>query len=365
MTEAVLSRLDAPEKFLNEWAALFAQAEEPTFFQSPEWMTAWLENIPAETDLYSIRIADAAGPKLLGVVSYRARRTPSVVGFSEARLHEFGVAAHDAVYLEYNDFLMAPGAALHRVTALVALLDQFENCDSIVFRNVAPAMLQSIEELAQSRSLGLRLLNVQPVYGCDLAALRDSDQAPLDAFSSSLRTKIRRSIAAYEERGDVTAQVAKTDAEKAQSWDALLSLHAAGWAARGESGVFANPHLSAFHERLRAAAPEAVELFTVKAGDQMIGVLYNFVQGDRVMNYQSGFFYEGDNHLAPGFVSHALACQSYLERGFALYDFLAGDAEYKKRLGAQHDILTSVAIDRPSWRRKARNLIRGSGLPRP
>ena len=62
----------------------------------------------------------------------------------------------------------------------------------------------------------------------------------------------------------------------------------------------------------RQSRLESCDLFSVFAGEQRVGVLYNFNHGGCVMNYQSGFRMETDNQLTPGFVCHALACQHYL-----------------------------------------------------
>ena len=88
-------------------------------------------------------------------------------------------------------------------------------------------------------------------------------------------------------------------------------------------------------------------------------MLYNFVHGRRVMNYQSGFRYEDDNRMAPGFVTHALAAKFYKQCGFEAYDLLAGDESYKERLGDPETILTSFVVERPTWRNRLRARIKG------
>jgi hypothetical protein len=69
------------------------------------------------------------------------------------------------------------------------------------------------------------------------------------------------------------------------------------------------------------------------AGEQTIGVLYNFVHDGLVLNYQSGFLYESDNRLKPGLVSLVLSVEDAIARGERGYDFMAGAAGHKNRLG--------------------------------
>ena len=76
------------------------------------------------------------------------------------------------------------------------------------------------------------------------------------------------------------------------------------------------------------------------------------------MNYQSGFRMETDNQITPGFVCHALACQHYLEQGASEYNLLAGEADYKKRLGEKKDQLTSLVVERPTFRNNVKNALK-------
>jgi CelD/BcsL family acetyltransferase involved in cellulose biosynthesis len=76
-------------------------------------------------------------------------------------------------------------------------------------------------------------------------------------------------------------------------------------------------------------------LLELSAGGQVLGYLYNFQYGERVYSYQSGFSYSDDNRHRPGLLAHALAIEQARRRGMRVYDFLAGDAPYKARLGQQ------------------------------
>lgn len=349
--KAMLLRLTAPDQFLIDWAELYSKAGHATFFQSPAWMTAWLGGKPAASELYRIEISDSNGTKLLGVASKPMRHAPPSIGFTEAWLHEFGEPDYDAIYVEYNDFLTAQGAENLRASALDALLDSFSNTDSVIFRNMTSAMTQAAKNIAAHRSLNFRILSEQPVYVCDLERPRADGLAFIDKLSAGLRADIRRSLRVYEERGAVQVKLAQSTTEKSRAWEKLIELHGARWRTRGKPGAFANSHFLAFHERLRNAAPDHVQLLEIQVGNQTLGVLYNFIDGVVVRQYQTGFLYEEDKRLMPGLVCHALACQHYMDNGFALYDFMAGEAEYKRRFGDQQTVLTSVALDRRSWRR--------------
>ena len=96
----------------------------------------------------------------------------------------------------------------------------------------------------------------------------------------------------------------------------------------------------------------AVRISRTLAGDQTIGVLYNFVHDGRVLNYQSGFLYESDGRLKPGLVSHVLAIQDSIARGERSYDFLAGGGGHKSRLANREHAMKWIAIGRDSPERR-------------
>jgi len=127
-------------------------------------------------------------------------------------------------------------------------------------------------------------------------------------------------------------------------------LHQRRWSSRGVNSAFLNDAAIRFHQQLLDSSagdgePHMdsfhVDLLRIRAGKQTLGVLYMLLYAGRANLYQCGLSYDdndSDNKLAPGLLSHALAIEHYLQRGFAEYDFLAGEEKsirYKTTLGAQ------------------------------
>jgi CelD/BcsL family acetyltransferase involved in cellulose biosynthesis len=104
-----------------------------------------------------------------------------------------------------------------------------------------------------------------------------------------------------------------------------------------------------FHRTLirQAFAKGSIQLLRVAAGEETIGILYNFVKNGKIYFFQSGFRYGSDKHLKPGLVTHALAINHYLNAGFNDYDFLAGDAQYKRSLAKDCRQMAWVVFQRP------------------
>lgn len=338
--------LKASEELLSEWKTLYARAETRSFFLSPPWISAWLSGRPEEVDLFVMRGVAGGETRVLGLLGSSARRSPPVIGTRAVHLNEFGVPSFDAVYIEYNDLLVnvsAPETA--RRDALNALFEYFSSEDDLLFRNVRPELAAAIETANEGRR-AVHVLNRQPTFGVDLGAARVGGDDALTGLSSSARSQIRRSIRRYEERGVLTFMIAGSAAEREEVWKKLSELHLASWNSRGMSGAFGAPAFEAFHKHLRDHSPECVHLIEITAGDETIGCLYNFIHEGRAMNYQSGFRFEEDNQLKPGFVAHALAIKHYAEAGLSAYDLLAGDAPYKRRLASEGESFSTLVLER-------------------
>jgi CelD/BcsL family acetyltransferase involved in cellulose biosynthesis len=119
---------------------------------------------------------------------------------------------------------------------------------------------------------------------------------------------------------------------------------------RGQPGCFATPTFEAFHHdliRTRFAAGE-IQLLAAAAGDQPIGYLYNFVYGDRVYAYQSGFDDRPDGRLEPGLVTHALAIEQAMCTGLVVYDFMAGENRLKASFASHWTEMVWLGVQGPS-----------------
>ena len=155
--------------------------------------------------------------------------------------------------------------------------------------------------------------------------------------------------------------------------DLLTALHQTSWRRRGQPGCFAAPTFESFHRdliRARFASGE-IQLLVAAAGDQPIGCLYNFVHGDRIYAYQSGFDYMADGRLKPGLLTHALAIEEATRAGFAAYDFMAGENRLKASLASHWTEMLWLKVQGLSavaWLDRQlldlKNRMRGSDPPR-
>jgi CelD/BcsL family acetyltransferase involved in cellulose biosynthesis len=176
----------------------------------------------------------------------------------------------------------------------------------------------------------------------------------------------------YAQRfGEPELAVATSGAEVEDWFGEMVTLHAATWRARGESGAFADSTVREFHlgllrSSVGAAAADGLvaEIIRVRFGSQVTGYLYNLRYRGRVSFYQSGLAYHDDNRLKSGLVAHTLAVEHYLAQGENEYDFLGGEPEsvrYKTSLSTDKRMLAWAELPSPTAKMR---LLRGLRLAR-
>ena len=347
--KAAVAPLADEASFLREWAGLHARSGNATPFQSPAWMTVWLDEARRRATLWVARVEDETldgAPAALAVFGVARRGLRGGI----ARLAETDDGALDDIYVEYNDPLLSRNAPAEARRLLLGALFARLPAQEIVLRNAPPPLRQAA--LAAGREAGwvVRVAMENPCFG------RRLDAAP--PVSRNTRQQVARSKRLYEARGPLRLEVADTPESRRAAYPILASLHREVWAARGEAGVFDRPGIAAFHEALLAREDAPVEILTLTCDGAPIGALHMLIGEGSVHQYQSGFALDGDNRLKPGLLTHSLAMDHYAGRGFSVYDMMAGEARYKQSLGEPLRRLSTIEMQHPGWRQKLRGVAR-------
>ncbi len=237
-----------------------------------------------------------------------------------ATLHETGRPAWDSLFVEHNGFLVRRGCGRVVRPALKAILAH----GRVRLSGICPQTLDA------ARGLGfVQISAARFAPAIDIAQLHGPF---VDTISANTRAQIRRSMRGI---GNGLAIHRAHSVDQAQSdFAKLVDLHQASWQARGKPGAFADPAIVAFHAELiaRAVPRHEVEVLRIASPTREIGYLYNFISNQRVMAYQSGFATAIDQHDKPGLTCHSMAIELHAAEGRHIYDFLAGDSQYKRSL---------------------------------
>lgn len=289
------------------------------------WLTAFGDVVPHE--FLIVRQSDRpVGAVLL------TRGIGRRIGPFRLRTRHVGTAGEDpreSACVEYNDLLALPDSRATVQELLLTHVLRDKSWGSFCLDGFSPAALHGM--LQDLRGFELRYRDC-PYY--DLQATRDKGGDLLDPLGRSTRQNLRRLLRKYGE----------IDVEWAESADAardvlaeLIELHQARWQAAGERGAFHSRRFRTFQETLvgQAFAGPAegrpVVLVRARSGGETLGCLMLLADGGRLLDYLSGFA-DFRVQASPGLVTHTLAMQAALDRGYAAYDFLVGEKRHKANL---------------------------------
>jgi CelD/BcsL family acetyltransferase involved in cellulose biosynthesis len=328
------------------WAELDEVSPYSSFYLSTEWTTAWLE-VFGELLQPEILVFEhentATGICLL--VRSTERRGPFRV--KRIYLNTVGGDVADRTLMEFNNLLCQASWEEKNANALAAHLQSLE-WDEFAVEGISPGPI-----LDCLRGNGFSqlpcVISTMPSYYVNLRQLHESKASYESSLSSNTREQLRRSLRRYATIGEVRVEAAAELSRAEELFDEMCRMHQSRWQKKGETGAFGPGRRLEFHRTLirQAFAKGGIQLLRVTAGEETIGILYNFVKAGKVYFFQSGFNYIGDKHLKPGLVTHVLAVGYCLNAGYTEYDFLAGDAQYKRSLAKDCRQLAWVVFARP------------------
>jgi len=343
---AVLSVLQDKARLELLWRNLEKRADA-SFFQSWHWIGTWIDCLPVDIVPELLQVDRGGMVVGLAVLVPRTVYRHGCVRSKGLFLNRTGDPRLDSLTIEYNGFLAERGAE-HEVAqaGMEVLLAGRKDWDELFLDGIHEP------EVFGGFSTEKTQLHTSKLDACryvDLAALRGNGQEYVAALGQSTRYNIRRSLREYEKRGPLAIDEAGDLTQARTYFKGLIRLHQHYWEQKGEPGAFSNLFLTTFHEKLvsRGFSEGVVQLLRVTAGAAEVGYLYNYVYRGHVYNYQSGFDYAGGTlHERPGLVCHALAIAYNLRKGHAVYDFMAGDSDYKRSLSTASQTLAWQVMQR-------------------
>jgi CelD/BcsL family acetyltransferase involved in cellulose biosynthesis len=314
-----------------------------SFFQSWAWTGCLAEERFAEPWLLTAKRGDRT--VALGLFN-RAARHPLRLD-RPLYLGESGVPAMDSIFIEYNG-LVVDGDAGDGVAkeCWSALAGGALKGTRWVLGGVLPTV-----QAALPANRTIRVRTRRPVSFHELFA---SPETPvLERLSANARQQLRRALRGWEKIGPLTLEIAGTRDQAFTFLNGLKTFHQRYWTGRGKPGAFAEPFFERFHRELigRPGPGQSVDLIRVTAGTHVVGYLYNFVHRGWVAAYQSGFDFGLDaDRLKPGLVCHLLAMEHYRQAGMQAYDFLGGEARYKRTFAnAETELLWLEVRHKSPW----------------
>lgn len=347
--------LPLPAALEREWRALEAVAH-PSFFNSWAWIGTLLAVIPAVSRPMLLRGRAQGETVALALLGSTLARRNGLVRSRGLYVNETGDPRIDAITIEHNGIL---SAASCETAMLDAFLGWFAGLRGEADELHLSGTMLPLPEAALAAHRLIHRERELPSYSVDLGLLAASDGALDPVLSANARQQLRRAFRHFEAQGPLHLREAATEAE-AHSWfGKLKALHCASWQRRGIAHSFSGGFFEAFHRRLieRSFAEGTIQLIEVRAGERVIGYLYNFRRDGRVYAYQSGFD-DADPRERPGVVTHALAIRHAFRSGLRVYDFMAGRNRLKESFATRCEPMRWQLVQQPRLAFRLENLAR-------
>lgn len=358
MRHAPSRPLHARAQALEQVQAEVARRNADSLFLSAAWLRASLESWGPRADYRVAQVAEEGQPPVWALLGRRTEFRHGVLPVRVAALNQSVIATLDQPWIERNGFYGGTPEAFGRHLAL--LLERLElesGWDELRLGGLLEAHAHDALYLAARNGLACRLEFEQPSFNVDLRAIRDAHGGDyLAALSANTRQQLRRARRHAERTlGPVRLEIADSADEALRWFEASGPLHRRRWGGDDDdpySSGFDNPAFVQFHRRLiELAFPTGgIQYARLCAGDAVLAYLYNFVAEERVHFYLSGIDYGIDPSVKPGMLAHWMAIEHNLAAGRQVYDFLAGDARYKRSLSTGRDRTLWLVLQRPRWR---------------
>lgn len=337
----------------HKWQTLYDEAGIENAFLDWFWIGAWLQQTK-HLNIHQLEIYANDKRVAMGFVCFHSNQVAGM-SIKQAYLQRTGLQEFDQSWIEFNDILALPAYAAESRKALFGWLTQ-KNQDEWIFSlilnakqwcNEAPDCTEDIESIV---GFAVNLTHNITCVDTYIATL-----------SSNSRSTLRRAIRYIEKTyGKVNVTVLR-NALPEENYKELQTLHKKRWSSGEEKSGFFNPHFIAFHHYLQThpTSNACIETLIFKAGNTLLGYLYNIVTDNQVKFYLSALSYhEQNNRYQPGLVMHAFAIAHYAKQDKALYDFMGGAARYKKSLSNHEYELQALTLKPNSPRNKVFHFLR-------
>lgn len=301
------------------------------FFLCSQWVKAWLE-ASGDAMLNVIRVYSHSlqvGFFILGETTQRRHG----LNFKSWHLFRLGADEKDQIWIEYNNFPL--------------LLDTQEQKDSVIEAFFDFAFSMKIDfiniSVLQDTELYSRILHSQRAFIWHTK----TEPSPYSRLSYAYfnnkhdkKTKtIERKIKKVESLNPILLE------EKGQEMEAVLSAmhwHIKKWKGTSTPSGFENPYFINFHSILLRGGASSYQsvrprVFSLFLSGRRVAVLYGFQHLEWFGFYCLMFDPEINNRVRPGLYMHNQLKKMLFKEGVRVYDFMAGEDEYKLLLSNEEN----------------------------
>mgnify|MGYP000112017784 CR=1 FL=1 len=340
MLNIQIDKLACRQTLANDWQRLEQTCPQTDFFLSWPWISSWLACHVTSAKVLKVYACN----KLVGLALICTKQHKNLSeGFGQTDyLNKTGITELDEIWIEYNQALIQPK---YESEAHQAIIDRLLAQKGINRVEIGVSLRQKLD------NINCRLKKItwqQPSYSVTLSKWRTHNNSLRYAeyLSKNFRKQIKRSEKGFNQIGKLQLDSANTLEDKLSYFSSIGKLHQLKW--KDKNKGFNNPDFVSFHHYLITHYTDFCQFIRIRSGETVIGYLYIFIYRATAYFYLSGLQNFEDNKLKAGITSHFLAIQHYAESGFEKYDFMAGQARYKKSFSDQITIMQTAQFLKPN-----------------
>ncbi len=316
----------------SKWLSLECNSNCSVFL-SWQWIGNWLDLVTDKVFLVeAYREDEIVG---LGFFVEKTRKVFGCISIKQWWLHRTGIQQQDQIWLEYNDFLLDEACSVAvRGKMIKAIADFDQSVKEVIIGLSADDRLEHFSH--SFAKLDFTAASTVETNGY-LASLSCSKEGYLrETLSKNTRNQISRSKKLLQSQGTLTFAVISDPDMLSELYPKIARIHIDKWQATNEGSGFSNPLFESFHNSIALQnTNETVQIAVLTLNEEELGYLVNFVYNNKVYFYLSALQQCADNKIKIGLTLHSEAIRYYAEKGIESYDFLGGDARYKKSLSNQ------------------------------
>ena len=313
----------------NKWASLQDRANSSVFI-SWFWIKQWLAQKDLSTNnclCIEVKLAEqTVGLALFGI---KTKKVFWGLSFKQYFLHKSGNIKEDQTWIEHNTFLTDKNYEQQIIDEICQQLAKIKQVDDIKIGLSSSSFIKRLHFAGFKQRTEL----ASQGYLVNLAGCHSLEDY-LATLSKNTRSNIKRSIKLLNQQSPLQLTLATDPTQKGQVLEQIAELHRLKWRTTVYGSGFDNPTFYDFHRALiqEQHSAQNCRLFTLYQEDVALGYVYLLTQGDRWSFYLSALHFNSDNRIKVGLVMHSLIIEQAIKLGVSVYDFLAGEAQYKNSL---------------------------------
>lgn len=328
-----------------EWDCLLGRSSVDSVFLTWEHARTWWEFYADGAMRLKVLLAEDEAGKVVGIAPFMT--APGDSALKEGFRHLVMIGGTGDSLSEYLDLIIAPGCEVEiaKIFARYVVEKMADDWDVLrigMAREDSTGLGAFADEL---QKLGVELDRVRKHVSPSLE-LADSWESFLASRSQNFRRGVRVARKKLESGRGVTRRIVGDTSEISGAMDTLAELNRKRWGEEGAS--FKTEEFELFHRKLaeRFLGRGWLYLSVIEADGVAVGARYDFVYGGKMWCFQGGW----DPDFAKvglGKVMVADVVEWAIGEGLNEYDFLGGDARYKREWSSTQRWLVDYEATNP------------------